>query len=157
MNRLSTTCSCFKSEIGEETSETTTEFEPDNNNNHIIIANDEEKVKHLVMVDGETELEIETLLKASAYILGSSHGSIVYKAVIGGDVAFAVRRIADCRVAKMRDFEKIVRVISKFRHRNLVKICGFYWGEEEKLVIYEYVNNGSLPGAAYGTLLSFVL
>lgn len=36
----------------------------------------------LVMVDGETEIEAETLLKASAYTVGASGSSIVYKAVL---------------------------------------------------------------------------
>ncbi|KAI3753088.1 hypothetical protein L2E82_25133 [Cichorium intybus] len=152
----STSCSCFHCTIREETSETATESEPDgdhdNSNNNLM--NDEDKRKCLVMVDGETELDMETLLKASAYILGSSHGSIMYKAVVGGggdvgEMAFAVRRIGESAVEKMREFVKIVRVIGKFRHRNLVKLRGFYWGDDEKLVIYDYVSNGSLAGAAY--------
>ncbi|KAI3675328.1 hypothetical protein L1987_84917 [Smallanthus sonchifolius] len=149
-------CFCFGCGTEEETSETATLAESVDDNEY---NNDQ----CLIMVDGETELEIETLLKASAYILGSSGGSIVYKAVVGsggggggGGVAFAVRRLAECGVERMKDFEKIIRVLSKFRHRNLVKVRGFYWGEEEKLVIYDYVSNGSLAAAAaYGTPLSF--
>nr|XP_043622868.1 receptor protein kinase-like protein At4g34220 [Erigeron canadensis] len=139
---------CFIGGIEEETSEASTEYESvgniyDNNNNN----------KCLVLVDGETELEMETLLKASAYILGSSSGSIVYKAVVksGGDggVAFAVRRMSKCGgVEKMVEFEKIVRVLGKIRHPNLVKVRGFYWGEEEKLLICDYVSGGSLAGSA---------
>ncbi|CAH1450432.1 unnamed protein product [Lactuca virosa] len=155
---VATSCSCLHFIIREETSETATESEPEgdhdnrnhHNKNHM---NNKEKERCLVMVDGETELDMETLLKASAYILGSSRGSIMYKAVVGGggvgEMAFAVRRIGESAVEKNREFEKIVRVIGKFRHRNLVKICGFYWGEDEKLVIYDYVSNGSLAGAAY--------
>ncbi|KAL4555811.1 hypothetical protein LXL04_038439 [Taraxacum kok-saghyz] len=148
----STSCSCCL--IIQETSETSTESETDGDHDNND-KNNEEKQRCLVMVDGETELEMETLLKASAYILGSSGGSIVYKAVVGGggdgEMAFAVRRIGESAVQKMREFEKIVRVIGKFRHRNLVKLRGFYWGEDEKLVIYDYVSNGSLAGAAYST------
>ncbi|KAI3700547.1 hypothetical protein L2E82_45180 [Cichorium intybus] len=44
-----------------------------------------------------------------------------------GEMAFAVRRIGESVVEKMREFEKIVRVIGKFRHQNLVKLRGFYW------------------------------
>ncbi|KAK9287457.1 hypothetical protein L1049_015878 [Liquidambar formosana] len=106
----------------------------------------------LVTVDGETKLELETLLKASAYILGASGTSIVYKAVMEDGMALAVRRIGECGVERMRDFENQVRVIAKLRHPNLVRVRGFYWGADEKLVIYDYVSNGSLATAGYKKL-----
>ncbi|OIT02722.1 PREDICTED: probable LRR receptor-like serine/threonine-protein kinase At4g37250 [Nicotiana attenuata] len=112
---------------------------------------DEKKKKErsFVMVDGETELELETLLKASAYILGSSGASIVYKAVLEDGTAFVVRRIGENGVGKLKEFENQVRAINKLRHPNLVRIRGFYWGDDEKLVIYDYVSNGSLANVGY--------
>ncbi|KAE8667058.1 Receptor protein kinase-like protein [Hibiscus syriacus] len=105
----------------------------------------------LVTVDGETDLELETLLKASAYILGTSGSSIVYKAVLENGTAFAVRRIGESSVGRLKDFESQIRMIAKLKHPNLVKIRGFYWGDTEKLVIYDYVSNGSLScTTAYG-------
>ncbi|KAJ8530046.1 hypothetical protein K7X08_036881 [Anisodus acutangulus] len=108
-----------------------------------------EKNKKLVMVDGETELELENLLKASAYVLGSSGASIVYKAVLEDGSAFAVRRIGESGVGKLKDFEQQVKAINKLRHPNLVRVRGFYWGDDEKLVIYDYVTNGSLANVGY--------
>ncbi|XP_004230741.2 probable LRR receptor-like serine/threonine-protein kinase At4g37250 [Solanum lycopersicum] len=105
--------------------------------------------RSFVMVDGETELELETLLKASAYILGSSGASIVYKAVLEDGSAFAVRRIGESGVDKLKDFEQQIKGISKLRHPNLVRVRGFYWGDDEKLVIYDYVTNGSLANIGY--------
>ncbi|CAL9073222.1 unnamed protein product, partial [Musa acuminata var. zebrina] len=99
----------------------------------------------LVMVDGETELEIETLLKASAYILGASASSIVYKAVLADGTALAVRRIGEGSViGKLKDFGAQVRSIAKFRHPNLLRLRGFSWGADEKLLIHDYAPNGSL-------------
>ncbi|PHT41765.1 putative LRR receptor-like serine/threonine-protein kinase [Capsicum baccatum] len=105
--------------------------------------------RSFVMVDGETELELETLLKASAYILGSSGASIVYKAVLEDGTAFAVRRIGESGVEKLKDFEQQIKAINKLRHPNLVRVRGFYWGDDEKLVIYDYVTNGSLANIGY--------
>lgn len=105
--------------------------------------------RSFVMVDGETKLELETLLKASAYILGSSGASIVYKAVLEDGTSFAVRRIGESGVEKLKDFEQQVKVINKLRHPNLVRVRGFYWGDDEKLVIYDYVTNGSLANIGY--------
>ncbi|CAH8361895.1 unnamed protein product [Eruca vesicaria subsp. sativa] len=108
-------------------------------------------VKHnaetqLVTVDGETKLELETLLKASAYVLGTSRGGIVYKAVLENGVAFAVRRIGaeSCTAVKFKEFEREVQGMGKLRHPNLVRVRGFVWGNEEKLLISDYVPNGSL-------------
>ncbi|KAL2324229.1 hypothetical protein Fmac_023287 [Flemingia macrophylla] len=98
----------------------------------------------LVTVDGETNLELETLLKASAYILGNSHASIVYKAVLEDGRAFAVRRIGECVIERMKEFENQVRAIAKLRHPNLVKLRAFCWGPDDKLLICDHVPNGSL-------------
>lgn len=103
----------------------------------------------LVTVDGEKELEIETLLKASAYILGATGSSIMYKAVLEDGTTMAVRRIGENGVERFRDFENQVRSIAKLVHPNLVRIRGFYWGADEKLVIYDFVPNGSLANARY--------
>ncbi|KAJ9537892.1 hypothetical protein OSB04_030625 [Centaurea solstitialis] len=163
---LSSTFPCLNGVItGDESSETATGSDSDhenddkknnNNNNASNLAIDKstKEQKCLVMVDGETELEIETLLKASAYVLGTSGSSIVYKAVLGGGsggggVAYAVRRIGESGVERMKEFENTIRVMAKLKHPNLLRVRGFYWGEDEKLVIYDYVSNGSLAGAGY--------
>ncbi|EOA18206.1 hypothetical protein CARUB_v10006690mg [Capsella rubella] len=100
----------------------------------------------LVTVDGETRLDLDTLLKASAYILGTTGTGIVYKAVLENGTAFAVRRIEteNCVASKLKEFEREVRAIAKLRHPNLVRIRGFCWGDDEKLLISDYVPNGSL-------------
>ncbi|CAA0840999.1 Probable LRR receptor-like serine/threonine-protein kinase [Striga hermonthica] len=109
----------------------------------------EQKDGALVTVDGEKELELETLLKASAYILGASGTSIVYKAVLEDGTTLAVRRVGENGVERFRDFQNQVRVIAKLVHPNLVRIRGFYWGTDEKLIIYDFVPNGSLANARY--------
>lgn len=116
---------------------------------NVVEINKYKREKYLVIVDGETELEIETLLKASAYILGSSGQSIVYKAVLEGGMTFAVRRIGESGVERLKDFENQVKAIAKLRHPNLVRVRGFYWGEDEKLVICDYVSNGSLASVGH--------
>lgn len=107
----------------------------------------------LVTVDGERELEVETLLKASAYILGATGSSIMYKAVLEDGTSLAVRRIGESGVERFKDFENQVRVIAKLVHPNLVRVRGFYWGHDEKLIIYDYVPNGCLANVRYSKYL----
>ncbi|XP_057495083.1 probable LRR receptor-like serine/threonine-protein kinase At4g37250 [Actinidia eriantha] len=143
--------SCLSLAKSEETSEATGSEREDNDCGKGVCENAdgrEIKERALVMVDGETEMEVETLLKASAYVLGSSGASIVYKAVLEDGTAFAVRRIGEgggC--VRRKEFEGLVRAVGKLRHPNVVRVRGFYWREDEKLVIYDYVSNGSLSSA----------
>ncbi|CAN0918027.1 Probable LRR receptor-like serine/threonine-protein kinase At4g37250 [Linum grandiflorum] len=112
-------------------------------------SNSNGKIGTLVSVDGEKKLELESLLQASAYILGATGSSIVYKAVLEDGTSLAVRRIGETQVDRFRDFDNQVRIISRLVHPNLVRIRGFYWGPEEKLIIYDFITNGSLANARY--------
>jgi Leucine rich repeat N-terminal domain/Leucine rich repeat/Leucine Rich Repeat len=106
----------------------------------------------LVTVDGERELEMETLLKASAYILGATGSSIVYKAVLSDGTSLAVRRIGESScLTRFKDFDVQVKVLAKFKHPNLLRIRGFYWGADEKLLIHEYAVSGSLANISFNS------
>lgn len=113
----------------------------------------EAKKGTLVTIDGgEKELDVETLLKASAYILGATGSSIMYKTVLEDGTVLAVRRLGENGMSQQRrfkDLEAHVRAIGKLVHPNLVRLRGFYWGTDEKLVIYDFVPNGSLVNARY--------
>ncbi|RCV10851.1 hypothetical protein SETIT_2G141900v2 [Setaria italica] len=100
----------------------------------------------LVTVDGGAELELETLLKASAYILGASGGSIVYKAVLADGAALAVRRIGsdDAGVRRFSELDAQMRAVARLRHGNILRLRGFYWGPDEMLIIHDFAVNGNL-------------
>ncbi|PHT32215.1 putative LRR receptor-like serine/threonine-protein kinase [Capsicum baccatum] len=108
------------------------------------------------MVDGEWKLELETFLKASAYILGASGSSIMYKVVLEDGTTLVVRRIGESGMEKFKDFYNQVKIIAKLVHPNLIKIREFYWVTEEKLVISYFVPNGSLADARYRLLSLFL-
>lgn len=141
----------------EESSESTSSSDSDvegavqenHNNQSKGLQQEENKTGTLVTVDGERQLEVETLLKASAYILGATGSSIMYKAVLEDGTSLAVRRIGESGVERFKDFENQVRVIAKLVHPNLVRVRGFYWGHDEKLIIYDFVPNGSLANVRY--------
>jgi len=110
----------------------------------------------LVTVDGGAELELETLLKASAYILGAAGSSIVYKAVLADGAALAVRRIgSDCAgVRRFSELDAQMRAVAKLRHDNILRLRGFYWGPDEMLIIHDFAVNGNLANLSVKSTLS---
>ncbi|KAF5451295.1 hypothetical protein F2P56_026412 [Juglans regia] len=153
--------SCLRKKVEEEESSKATESDDSEDHGHQSRQRGQENHQRqqeqeqgkggtLVTIDGvEKKLELETLLKASAYILGATGSSIMYKAVLEDGTAVAVRRIGESSAERFKDFENQVRVIAKLVHPNLVRIRGFYWGADEKLIIYDFVPNGSLANARY--------
>ncbi|CAN6475386.1 unnamed protein product [Victoria cruziana] len=104
-------------------------------------------------------VEMEELLRASAYVVGKGSSGIVYKVVLGPArrEAVAVRRLAEGGWQRFREFEAEVEAIGRLRHPNVVRLVAYYWAPEEKLLIYDYVSNGSLHSALHGrTALSTV-
>ncbi|XP_038719510.1 probable LRR receptor-like serine/threonine-protein kinase At4g37250 [Tripterygium wilfordii] len=156
-SRSFTRWSCLRKKAGDEKETGTSSSDSDNDHqngpNRVesqrLQDPDQNKKGRLVTVDGEKELELETLLRASAYILGATGSSIMYKAVLEDGTSLAVRRIGENSVDRFKGFETQVRVIAKLVHPNLVHIRGFYWGVDEKLIIYDFVPNGSLANARH--------
>ncbi|XP_074304233.1 putative LRR receptor-like serine/threonine-protein kinase At4g37250 [Silene latifolia] len=109
-----------------------------------------EEKGQLVTVDGESEIELETLLRASAYMLGTSSSSIMYKAVLEDGTVLAVRRVGEgATMERLKEFDGYIRSLAKMVHPNLVRVRGYYWALDDKLVIYEYVPAGTLANARY--------
>ncbi|KAK4755364.1 hypothetical protein SAY87_009121 [Trapa incisa] len=113
--------------------------------------NESYKQGKLVSLDGgggdKRPLELDALLKASAYILGATSSCIMYKAVLEDGTVLAVRRIGESGLERLKDFEGQVRAMARLIHPNLAPVRGFYWGVDEKLIIYDFMPNGSLANA----------
>lgn len=151
----STRLSCLRKGGNKEDSSDTTEQDSDEEqrsiDNHSPGSNEPHKQQgKLVTLDGgERGLELEMLLKASAYILGATGSSIMYKAVLEDGTSLAVRRIGESSLERFKDFEGQIRAIARLVHPNLLPVRGFYWGHDEKLIIYDFMRNGSLANALY--------
>lgn len=87
-------------------------------------------------------LRFDELLKAPAELLGrGKHGS-VYKVVAGGTTV-AVKRIKDWTISG-NEFKQRMRTLDLVKHPNVLAALAFYSSRQEKLLVYEYQQNGSL-------------
>ncbi|CAJ2673144.1 unnamed protein product [Trifolium pratense] len=118
----------------------------------------EEQKGRFVVVDEGFGFELEDLLRASAYVVGKSRSGIVYKVVGGGKgsvpatTAVAVRRLSegDDGGLRFKDFEYEVEAIGRVRHPNVVPLRAYYYASDEKLLITDFIRNGSLHTALHG-------
>ncbi|EEF34326.1 probable inactive leucine-rich repeat receptor-like protein kinase At1g66830 [Ricinus communis] len=101
-------------------------------------------------LDSQIKFDLEQLLKASAFLLSKSRIGIVYKVVLEKGPTVAVRRLEDGGFQRYREFQTEVEAIAKIKHPNIVCLLAYCWCINEKLLIYEYAQNGDLSAAIHG-------
>ncbi|KAK3127271.1 hypothetical protein QOZ80_7AG0570740 [Eleusine coracana subsp. coracana] len=76
--------------------------------------------------------------------LGTGGFGPVYKGNLADGVEIAVKRLAAHSVQGLVEFKNEIQLIAKLQHENLVRLVGCCVEEEEKMLVYEYMPNGSL-------------
>ncbi|KAK2454870.1 putative inactive receptor kinase [Trifolium repens] len=104
----------------------------------------------LVFFDRRNGFELEDLLRASAEMLGKGSLGTVYRAVLDDGSTVAVKRLKDANPCARHEFEQYMDVIGKLKHPNIVRLRAYYYAKEEKLLVYDYLSNGSLHSLLHG-------
>ncbi|KAK8581163.1 hypothetical protein V6N13_144204 [Hibiscus sabdariffa] len=96
------------------------------------------------------ELELATGGFSQANFLAEGGFGSVYRGVLSDGQAIAVKqhKLASCQGD--HEFCSEVEVLSCAQHRNVVMLIGFCIEDRRRLLVYEYICNGSLDSHLYG-------
>ncbi|XP_047324255.1 G-type lectin S-receptor-like serine/threonine-protein kinase At5g35370 [Impatiens glandulifera] len=83
--------------------------------------------------------------------IGSGGFGSVYKCVLPDKTLAAVKKITNLGIQGKKDFCTEIAVIGNIRHANLVKLRGFCAQGRQRLLVYEYMNRGSLDHTLFGS------
>ncbi|KAI3501765.1 hypothetical protein L1887_29773 [Cichorium endivia] len=109
--------------------------------------NDEES--KLVLFHDNKSMTIDDLLKSTncfdqSNIVGCGGFGLVFKATLPDDRKVAIKRLSgDCGQVD-REFQAEVETLSRAQHPNLVLLQGYCKHKNERLLIYSFMENGSL-------------
>lgn len=96
--------------------------------------------------------ELQDLLRASAEVLGGGSFGSSYKAVLLGSSAVVVKRFREMNNVRKEEFYVHMTRLGRFSHPNLLPLVAFYYKKDEKLLISDFAENGSLASHLHGML-----
>ncbi|XP_038892179.1 probable LRR receptor-like serine/threonine-protein kinase At1g67720 [Benincasa hispida] len=96
-----------------------------------------------------SELE-EATNNFSKKIGKGSFGSVFYGKMIDGKEV-AVKIMAESSTHGNQQFTTEVALLSRIHHRNLVPLIGYCEEEHQRMLVYEYMHNGTLRDHLYGS------
>ncbi|KAM0904183.1 hypothetical protein ACQ4PT_018158 [Festuca glaucescens] len=97
------------------------------------------------------ELRSATENFSSNNLLGKGGYGSVYKGKLTDGRFVAVKQLSETSHQGKKEFATEIETISRVQHRNLVKLYGCCLEGNKPLLVYEYLENGSLDHALFGT------
>ncbi|CAI0440568.1 unnamed protein product [Linum tenue] len=103
----------------------------------------------VTFADAPPELTYDNVLRATGNfsvrnLIGTGGFGATYKAEIVSGYFVAVKRLSIGRIQGSKQFDAEIRTLGRIRHKNLVTLIGYYVGESEMLLIYNYLSGGNL-------------
>ncbi|KAL8189090.1 hypothetical protein R6Q57_029351 [Mikania cordata] len=108
-------------------------------------------VGDLVMVNEERGVfGLQDLMKAAAEVLGNGGLGSAYKAMLGNEVSVVVKRVREMNKMTKEVFDAEMKKLANLKHQNILTPLAYHFRKEEKLLVSEYVQRGSLLYLLHG-------
>lgn len=91
-----------------------------------------------------SEIEAATNNFSIDHKIGEGGFGDVYKGTLPNGQEVAVKRLSRTSFQGVEEFKNEISLVAKLQHRNLVRLLGFSFQGDEKILIYEFVPNKSL-------------
>ncbi|XP_048438334.1 G-type lectin S-receptor-like serine/threonine-protein kinase At1g61480 isoform X1 [Pyrus x bretschneideri] len=108
------------------------------------------------------EYDFDSILTATSNFsitnkLGEGGFGAVYRGKLEEGKEVAVKRLSSCSGQGVEEFKNEMLLISKLQHKNLVRLMGCCIKDDEKLIIYEFMQNKSLDTLLFDPMRRGVL
>uniref|UniRef100_A0A1D1YQ17 non-specific serine/threonine protein kinase n=2 Tax=Anthurium amnicola TaxID=1678845 RepID=A0A1D1YQ17_9ARAE len=105
--------------------------------------------KMAVKVDGIEcftfgEMALATDNFSSSHQVGQGGYGKVYKGILADGTVVAIKRAMEGSLQGSKEFFTEIELLSRLHHRNLVSLLGFCDEEDEQMLVYEFMPNGTL-------------
>ena len=88
---------------------------------------------------------------SESLLIGVGGFGKVYKGMLRDETRVAVKRGFSHSHQGFVEFQTEIEMLSQFRHRHLVSLIGYCDEQNEMIIIYEYMENGTLKNHLYGS------
>ena len=88
-------------------------------------------------------------MRASAEVLRQGTFGTTYKVALEDATTLVVKRLKEVTVAK-RDFEQQMEIVGNIRHENVAPLRAYYYSKDEKLIVFDYYEQGSVSALLHG-------
>ncbi|XP_072974105.1 probable receptor-like protein kinase At2g42960 [Typha angustifolia] len=98
------------------------------------------------------DLEYATNRFSKENVLGEGGYGVVYRGRLTNGTEVAVKKILNNLGQAEKEFRVEVEAIGHVRHKNLVRLLGYCVEGTNRILVYEYVNNGNLEQWLHGAM-----
>ncbi|XP_042008279.1 probable receptor-like protein kinase At2g42960 [Salvia splendens] len=98
------------------------------------------------------DLEIATNRFSAENIIGEGGYGVVYRGKLANGSEVAVKKLLNNLGQAEKEFRVEVEAIGHVRHKNLVRLLGYCIEGVQRMLVYEYVNNGNLEQWLHGAM-----